>query len=108
MSDRELLEMAAKAAEYPVERPDDEDGVFVMRGSSDRTGYIWNPLKDDGDALRLAVKLGINVDTSDGVHVQYIAGGCAYTIGEYEFDDIYACARLLIVGAAAEIGSRMP
>jgi hypothetical protein len=65
---------------------------------------FWNPLTDDGDALRLAVKLGIVVDTSDGVHVQYIVKGVAYPLVEYEFSDIYAETRRAIVRAAAEIG----
>lgn len=47
MTDRELLEAAAKAA----------GPMFVNLLSHDK----WNPLADDGDALRLAVKLGIMV-----------------------------------------------
>lgn len=45
MENRELLILAAKAAGY---------------GNEEGSGY-WNPLMDDGDALRLAVKLGIQV-----------------------------------------------
>jgi len=52
MTDRELLEAAAKAA-----------GVFVWpdvydseRGLHHGTCGWWNPLTDDGDALRLAVR----------------------------------------------------
>lgn len=56
MSDRELLELAAKAA-----------GIETFRTSAgnlvtDNNGKSWNPLTDDGDALRLAVKLGMLVD----------------------------------------------
>ena len=47
MTDRELLEAAAKAAGYVHYHPG--DGFY----------QTWNPLTDDGDALRLAVKLGL-------------------------------------------------
>jgi len=56
VTDRELLELAAKAAGMPTHT----DGVgFVMAHHPS-----WNPLTDDGDALRLAVKLGLQVDCS--------------------------------------------
>jgi hypothetical protein len=60
MNDRELLELAAKAAGLLLEHPDDEDGVFIAREKY-RNGYVWNPLTDDGDALRLAVKLELDL-----------------------------------------------
>ena len=43
--DKTLLEMAAKAAGFPA--------GWVLQG--------WNPLTDDGDALRLAVNLNIDI-----------------------------------------------
>lgn len=49
MTDRELLELAAKAAGMPWDR-------WVEDGDAS-----WNPLEDDGDALRLAVKLRIAI-----------------------------------------------
>jgi len=59
MTDRELLEMAAKAAgaEFEVS---DEDGVYLHQPIGGVAGF-WNPLTDDGDAFRLAVKLGIHL-----------------------------------------------
>jgi hypothetical protein len=63
MTDRELLELAAKAAGITVLRPNG-----VMRnctGLSYEANIFaappWNPLTDDGDALRLAVKLEISI-----------------------------------------------
>jgi hypothetical protein len=53
MTDRELLEMAAKAAGINGEIQDGDIGFWIDR----RRGIVWNPLTDDGDALRLAVKL---------------------------------------------------
>jgi hypothetical protein len=52
MTDRELLELAAKAAGYKLSWP--FDNVCVMHGDP---SIPWSPLTDDGDALRLAVKL---------------------------------------------------
>lgn len=81
MNDREMLEFAAKAA-----------GITV---SFDRTrrDWAWNPLDDDGDALRLAVKL--KMWTHSGM-------GCFQNE-----PDPYAATRLAIVRAAAEIGRNM-
>lgn len=67
MTDRELLEAAAKAAGIVYEpRYVDPEGV-KLRGLLQPSGIAnipptwWNPLTDDGDALRLAVKLRISV-----------------------------------------------
>ena len=57
MTDKELLEAAARAADIDYGWQhiyDDYEGC-----TSDK--WDWNPLKSDGDALRLAVKLGIDI-----------------------------------------------
>lgn len=53
MTDKELLELAAKAAGYQYAK---FGGYIVVDGIPGN----WNPLTDDGDALRLAVKLKFN------------------------------------------------
>ena len=66
-SDRELLELAAKAAGIDCVMTQPFIGLKI------RDGNLWNPLTNDGDALRLAVKLNldIRVDTcDDGVSVK--------------------------------------
>ena len=55
MTDRELLGLAAKAAGYEVL---DWYGERYTTTDGDRL-FPWNPLADDGDALRLAVALNI-------------------------------------------------
>lgn len=62
MTDRELLELAAKAAGYEggeyCETSGCEPAIYFYEGSpgSPNVG-LWSPLADDGDALRLAVRL---------------------------------------------------
>ena len=63
MTDRELIEAAAKAAGMP-----EPDGIHPTAGlvwikaqDGVRRETRWNPLADDGDALRLAVTLGLAV-----------------------------------------------
>ena len=63
-ADRELLELAAKAAGF--ENPHWEDGPWLEARYglkcaiwSDSFDGYWNPLEDDGDALRLAAALNI-------------------------------------------------
>ncbi|MET3997525.1 hypothetical protein BjapCC829_28635 [Bradyrhizobium barranii] len=55
-ADRELLALAAKVAGIDIGWY--EMIAFVV---TDNGPESWNPLTDDGDALRLAVKLGLTV-----------------------------------------------
>lgn len=100
-SDRELLELAAKAA--GIELKWHSDGTAYARRNGDYWA-VWNPMRDDGDALRLAVKLRIHVrHFSHDVEAQVERGYW------HEFDgpDPYAATRRAIVRAAAEIGRSM-
>lgn len=107
MSDRELLEAAAKAAGIVIlrSRLDDPMARDMLAGNSARNPHHengpWNPLTDDGDALRLAVKLEIDID-----FVSHHAPGqiVVFTDGNWsEFcaPDPYAATRRAIVRAAA-------
>lgn len=71
-------------------------------------GVGWNPLTDDGDALRLvvAVKLAVNV-WGPGVAVMHSSGHDVATINEPAGDDIAAATRRAIVRAAAAIGATL-
>ena len=109
-NDRELLELAAKAA-------------GIVLGGETNTGFAiqipvkpyvatWNPLVDDGDAFRLAVKLKMNVypgeaypwDTSVADYSHKFSAVC----DEDEDPNSYSATRRAIVRAAAEIGKAMP
>jgi hypothetical protein len=105
MTDRELLELAAKAAGMTgcvADFVKPERTVFVPDGIGSRE---WTPLTDDGDALRLAVKLEIHVQPSG----RYAwASTFAVTATEESGGDPYAATRRAIVRAAAEIGEKLP
>lgn len=106
MNDKELLELAAKAAGIPTIGKYTADGLFFDEG--DRAGCEmgwWNPLTDDRDALRLAVKLKIDIHYREVVWAQ-LAGDGIQVREEYK-DDPYAATRRAIVRAAAEIGRSM-
>lgn len=102
MTDRELLELAAKAAGLTVEWREWVTSRVAAFGTIKHTkqsgfwldGKQWNPLTDDGDALRLAVKLGLFMRQA----VKEIPRS------EYEKDP-YAATRRAIVRAAAAIGA---
>lgn len=68
MTDRELLEMAAKAIGHGVEwvkvKLDDEPEPRIIGLDSNPYWFNWprwNPLVNDGDALRLALSLNMLV-----------------------------------------------
>jgi len=86
MNEIELLELAAKACGL-------EEAKMRIEFNQ------WNPLTDDGDALRLAVKLRINVEPVYVWHGPWTNGGT--------LEDPYAATRRAITRAAAEIGRNM-
>jgi hypothetical protein len=105
MTDRELLEAAAKAAGYAEcdFLSFEFDGLMNVY-FEDGTQHSWNPLEDDGDALRLAVKLGLMVSyfPLNEVHVQ-----CGDVVAmEPCGNDPYAATRRAIVRAAASISTK--
>lgn len=113
MTDRELLELAAMAAGITVVRsrlddPTTRDMLIEdsPRNIGQRAGP-WNPLTDDGDALRLAVKVKIHPETytrySVAKYVDPLLDEWIWTPEEF-CDDPYAATRRAIVRAAAEIG----
>lgn len=68
---------------------------------------LWNPLTDDGDALRLAVKLEMQVYVgSHTVVAEILSDSDEPSIWQKVFveNDPYAATRRAIVRAAAEIG----
>lgn len=98
MNDRELIEMAAKAVGIELHvwgTMGAENFAAVNLPNSPR----WNPIEDDGQALRLAVGLGIQVWRDADV---IWCGGVASVVG----DDPEADVRLAIVRAAAELGAQ--
>jgi hypothetical protein len=111
MTDRELLELAAKAAGLLIgfsESTHDYGRPYVWNDDN-KTSRWWNPLTDDGDALRLAVKLRLHVavftdDIGSEVEAWRRGDGASVDI-RVKFDtDPYAATRRAIVMAAAEIG----
>ena len=54
MTDKELLELAAKSVGIKGAWSSGREGIRTIYSQSD--DLVWNPLTDDGDALRLAVK----------------------------------------------------
>lgn len=148
MSDRELLELAAKAAgvfltpqtmaevfpgfewnegDWTIFTDHGAEGTVAWKGEDGKPAGTarkhWNPLTDDGDALRLAVSLGIKVvpypifghekhcviasrrwwsppEDDDNTYI-------GPEVIEVYGDDPYAATRRAIVRAAAEIGRAM-
>lgn len=122
MTDKELIELAAKAAGLVIDKSE------TNGGGSGNTGFdilgnafldwhnstIWNPLADDGDAFRLAVKLNIDFymgADSDGPEagVGYYLPGRDNKLHTCEpiRKDPYAATRRAIVRAAAAIGKAL-
>ena len=116
-TDRELLELAAKAAGYTVnacmqEKRDalvgrENAGLWMESGSTN-----WNPLKNSGQALDLAVRLRMGIDhnhSADEIFWSSSSAANQRLSAVEEFDDEVqreAATRRAIVRAAAEIGGK--
>jgi hypothetical protein len=110
MSDRELLELAAKA--IFIEAVWSSSGTMLLPKTQTNEGCDeWNPLTDDGDAMRLAAALPDVTVVIDnhmnwcGIHLTAERG--KYDLVEYFNGDRAYSIRLAIVRAAAEIGKAM-
>lgn len=116
-TDRELLELAAKAAGmYFQGEETSRFGGFMglsIRQDDMPSGFRWNPLQDDGDALRLAVRLRLRVCTpTTDTDCALASNGDVTAYSEDELSDtpmgdLYAATRRAIVRAAAAIGEAM-
>ncbi|MGJ7529806.1 hypothetical protein [Variovorax sp. GB1P17] len=109
MDDRALLEAAAKAAGISGIRSRLDDPMhrdFLISDSARNPGQKsgpWNPLTDDGDALRLAVKLKFKVTVCNAIVM--VESHWPYPdIGETFDDDGLVATRRAIVRAAAQTG----
>lgn len=119
MDDREMLKLAAKAAGLKLDGESPWGGFWVWNDIA-LMHAVWSPLADDGDALRLAVKLGLAVDCfvpewaeaprHNFTMVLYgprVKGRLTDRCSEDHGADPYAATRRAITRAAAEIGKRM-
>ena len=112
MTDRELLELAAKACGYTIhENGNDVNGETWYW--CEQIADCWNPLNDDGDALRLAIacQLGISIVGGRAGLVECVSfKDCHCFVSSREIaddGDLCAATRRAIVRAAAQIGAQL-
>ena len=105
MTDRKLLEAAAKAAGIEFNNKRSPTGNVALYCA---TAGWWNPLTSDADALRLAVKMGVDVMHTN-IHSPQVHAMADHEVAciENSATDPYAATRRAIVRAAAEIGRGM-
>lgn len=102
MTDRELLELAAKAAGIDGVWSESYRSIHVNTAPL-RNFVLWNPLTDDGDAMRLAVEVGMRINTN----THMVCVNSDFFAGEPENGDSCSALRWAIVRAAAAIGRQM-
>lgn len=103
-TDRELLELAAKAAGLPYVKPtDDYDGSLGLEAGSENPMrcVTWDPLQNSADALWLAVKL--KIDICFGYEYVTARGGNEMPL-YHAYINSHEATRRAIVRAAAAIG----
>jgi hypothetical protein len=104
MTDRELLELAAKAAGLTLHLLGDDGHEYITS-----CGYSigrWYPLNDIGDAMWLVCKFEFKIDWGQfDVVVTHYEGDIVCR--EKKTDNLAAALSRAIVRAAAEIGKTM-
>ena len=120
MSDKELIEFAAKAIGWRV-ASFSERGTSIVNGGmavvvGEGRNFGWRPQLDDGDSMRLAVKLRMEIyhgsDEGSAAYVGYwVDGRMQYCIEYYDdithMGDACSATRRAILRAAAEVGKAM-
>lgn len=107
-ADYELLRLAAKAIGFELYVNKVDATQLTKNGD-----YVcfWKPLHDDGDALRLAATLTMNLymGFGGGVAAEIVSDGDDGSIYcKEDGADFMAATRRAIVCAAAEIGRAIP
>lgn len=112
MTDRELLEAAAEAAGHDALTWYEWMGESGMIDACDPDCGYWNPLTDDGDALRLAVALRINIEhmktlagADFGINCWPVGRGDCGVSQDDDLTDYNAATRRAIVRAAAALAT---
>lgn len=118
--DREMLELAALAMGLDIQEDFYSNLLWVREKPGDLSGPVWNPLEDDGDALRLATACGICIEpyplysmpkhsviTKQRRRSDQLRESNPTECIELYGSDKDAATRRAIVRAAAEIGRRM-
>lgn len=111
MTDRDLLELAAKAAGIEIYWSSWYDCYYVTNDVAPSglimTDYSWRPLTDDGDAFRLAVKLGIGLAFLNRLLV-ITSTDHRHEDARDHGDNLAAATRRAIVKAAARLADSIP
>lgn len=112
LSDRDLVLLAAKAVRLTGQLKSTADDAFWL--FTDDNKGPWNPLINNGDALWLAISLGLNIiQLTTFAGPKPVAAACGFGFEDYQLtstdygDDKFAATRRAIVLAAAEVGVHM-
>ena len=97
MTDKEMVELAAKAARLPECGWMGPAFVYVKNNEF----VDWNPLEDDGDAFRLSATMEFDLNLGQCGTIVYMKRG--HTVEEYDEADYMRAARRAIVRAAAKL-----
>jgi len=111
VEDRELLELAARTAGIALHSREIDGSPLLLLGNG-VAGRVWNPLNDDGDALRMAGALRIHIEHMKtlkgddfGVNCWPSGRGDCGVSEDGDLSDYMACVRRAIVRAAAAMAT---
>ena len=101
-TDKELLELAAKAAGQHIYQYSEYSGVQIYDG-------WWNPLDNNADAFGLLANLALDIEYLDAcVYCNGVYPVQNYQLFEWHSENKERATRWAITKAAAAIGEAMP
>ncbi|MBI6600604.1 MULTISPECIES: hypothetical protein [Pseudomonas] len=107
MTDHELLNLSAKAMGFELEYRRGSDAFYYDDPESGREQ--WNPLSDEGQAVRIAVQLQLSILWL--TNLQYVVverRGFGENIGWTDDAGRAGALRQAVTVVAAQIGSTLP
>lgn len=107
MTDHELLKLSAKAMGFDLEYRRGSDAFYYDDPDSGREQ--WQPLSDEGQAVRVAVELQLSILWF--TKLQYVMverGGFGENIGWIDDAGKAGALRQAVTVVAAQIGSTLP
>jgi len=109
-TEREELELVAKAAGMELRWRGDGVGDKYTLSPCTYHGLEWDPKGDDGDAIRLLVATGLDLQTSGcgSVYVGWCSKDEWLSCEESGVADRMLAVRRAIWRAAVELGRQMP
>lgn len=104
MTDKELLELAAKAMGYKISNRLTDGGLMVITNERP-SPHKWNPLVNGNDTIKIINRFHMKVIVDELGYT--LVQSDAFCADEYNIDDKDKALKRAVTRVAADIGARL-